>query len=332
MPLIPLDCPSCGANLTVDSNKDAAICEYCGKPYIVKDAIVHNYINNVTNITADTVNVYSQKDFTIKAGVLEKYNGEAVDVVVPNNVKVIGQYAFRELAIESVVVPDSVKKICAGAFGYCQSLLSVTLPDTGIAFENSDKDGWCCGPFMFCSSLEQINIPYTNSEICAYMFHGCKSLKSIVLPDNITSIGVQAFEGCNNLSHIEISNNVETIECGAFSNCSSLTSIVIPDRVTLIGSGAFCGCKNLSKVTIPDSVTRIGSNVFKDCDNPLTLITSVGTFEIDPNDFGLESEVVSIEDMKKKYLMKQNRCTSCGGDFTGLIIKKCSKCGKSKDY
>lgn len=45
MPIIPLTCPSCGANLTVDSFKDAAICEFCGKPYVVKDAIVNNYIN-----------------------------------------------------------------------------------------------------------------------------------------------------------------------------------------------------------------------------------------------------------------------------------------------
>lgn len=48
----------------------------------MKDAIVHNYIQNTINITAGTVNITGQKDFVIEAGVLKKYQGEAVDVVV----------------------------------------------------------------------------------------------------------------------------------------------------------------------------------------------------------------------------------------------------------
>ena len=82
MPIIPLTCPNCGGNLKVDSAKDAAICEYCGKPFIVKDAIINNYIKNETIIntdsfTAENINVYSEKEFEIKAGELLKYNGES---------------------------------------------------------------------------------------------------------------------------------------------------------------------------------------------------------------------------------------------------------------
>ena len=66
MPFIPLQCPNCGANLTVDSDKDAAICEFCGRPYIVKEAIIQTHINSLsTSINAENVNVYTQKDFNI---------------------------------------------------------------------------------------------------------------------------------------------------------------------------------------------------------------------------------------------------------------------------
>ena len=44
MPLIPLNCPLCGASLSIDSTKDATICESCGKPFIVKDAIINSYV------------------------------------------------------------------------------------------------------------------------------------------------------------------------------------------------------------------------------------------------------------------------------------------------
>ena len=52
-------CPNCGANIKVDSNKDAAICEFCGTPFIVEKAVENyniNITNNVTNnIKADKV-------------------------------------------------------------------------------------------------------------------------------------------------------------------------------------------------------------------------------------------------------------------------------------
>lgn len=75
MPLVQANCTNCGANLEVDNTKDAAICPYCGTPFIVEKAI-NNY-NTTNNIRADVVNVYggNSADFVIRAGVLEKYNG-----------------------------------------------------------------------------------------------------------------------------------------------------------------------------------------------------------------------------------------------------------------
>jgi len=41
MPFTPAKCTQCGANLQVDSAKDAAICEHCGTAFIVEKAINH---------------------------------------------------------------------------------------------------------------------------------------------------------------------------------------------------------------------------------------------------------------------------------------------------
>ena len=49
MPFVAAKCPQCGAQLKVNDEKDAAICEFCGTPFIVEKAI-HNYtINNNYN-------------------------------------------------------------------------------------------------------------------------------------------------------------------------------------------------------------------------------------------------------------------------------------------
>ena len=39
MPLVNAKCTNCGGTLTVDASKEAAICDYCGSPYIVEKAI-----------------------------------------------------------------------------------------------------------------------------------------------------------------------------------------------------------------------------------------------------------------------------------------------------
>lgn len=56
MPFVQAKCENCGGLLQVDSSKKAAICPYCGTPYVVQDAI-NNYITNIGNLHADVVNV-----------------------------------------------------------------------------------------------------------------------------------------------------------------------------------------------------------------------------------------------------------------------------------
>lgn len=52
MPLVKAQCPNCMGNLDVDNTKDAAICPFCGTPFIVEKAIqnISNYINNTNYI------------------------------------------------------------------------------------------------------------------------------------------------------------------------------------------------------------------------------------------------------------------------------------------
>lgn len=54
MPLIMAKCTNCGGELEVDSVKEAAVCKYCGTPFITEKA-VNNYNNRIEHLHADTV-------------------------------------------------------------------------------------------------------------------------------------------------------------------------------------------------------------------------------------------------------------------------------------
>ena len=75
--LIEGKCPNCGAMLDVDPSKEAAVCQYCGTPYIVKKAIQNYYINitnNTTNnIRTDVVNIVEQKEEVKGADYYDSY-------------------------------------------------------------------------------------------------------------------------------------------------------------------------------------------------------------------------------------------------------------------
>lgn len=60
MPFVKAQCENCQGLLEVDPSKKAAICPYCGTPYVVQDAI-NNYHTHIDHLHADVVNVNDDK-------------------------------------------------------------------------------------------------------------------------------------------------------------------------------------------------------------------------------------------------------------------------------
>ena len=196
--------------------------------------------------------------FKIKNGILIKYEGEDNDVVIPDGVISIGDFAFSDCAnLESISIPDSVTSIGVGVFSECERLSNVSLPKAITRIENN--------LFQWCKSLKGINIPESVKEIGSSAFYGTK-LKEIVIPHGVNLIEDNAFANCHELSSIDISEDVSVIGHAVFSNCENLTSFTIPQGLTEISGSTFVGCKGLVCVTIPKSVKKIGSSAFSGCE------------------------------------------------------------------
>ena len=259
MPAITVKCPICGCDTIIETDNDAEICSACGRPFIVKDAIVNTYVFG----GHQTVSSNNSKDFVIRAGKLERYEGESLDVIVPDNVVEIGYAAFSNLPVASVKLPKNLKVIHDSAFSECSSLSSITIPDSVTEIDEA------C--FRGCSSLKTIIIPESVKSLGNYVFERCTGLESVTIKGHITEIGEKAFQNCSSLKTVNLPKTLKKIGDCLFENCCSLKSISIPDSVTEIGVLAFYGCSSLKSVVIPDSVTTIGSRAFENC--PLTSLT-----------------------------------------------------------
>ena len=233
---------------------------------------------------------------------------EITDLVIPNGVTSIEDYAFNQCSgLTSVTIPNSVTSIGYGAFSGCSGLTSVTIPNSVTSI----------GEYAFsgCSGLTSIEIPNSVTSIENLAFGNCSGLTSITIPNSVTNIGNDAFGGCSGLTKVTLNSNaiasksysyrsklvdifgvqvkvyvlgdnVTSIGNYAFGNCSALTSITIPNSVTSIGGRAFDCCTGLTSVTIPNSVTSIGSYAFQGCSGLTSItipnnVTSIGSGAFD---------------------------------------------------
>ncbi|MCD8019570.1 MAG: leucine-rich repeat domain-containing protein [Clostridiales bacterium] len=147
------------------------------------------------------------------------YHGSIKKVVVENNVKSIGKYAF-------------------GTYYY--NLTSVTLPSTITSIGDS--------AFRDCSKLTSINLPSNITTIGSFAFEYCTGLKDISLPSSLISVGTCTFAHCSKLKSISIPVRTTVIAIKAFESCTSLKYIFIPTSTTEIQDGAFLSCTSLSDV------------------------------------------------------------------------------------
>ena len=172
------------------------------------------------------------------------------NVVIPETVEVIGDYAFEGADnLKEITILDNVKEIGAGAFQDCNNLSEVVLPD-GITKISEQM-------FYSCGNLETVSIPDTVVSIENRAFSDCLLLKGIALPDNITAIGEYAFSYCSSLENIKLPKNLLKISEGLFDSCEKLVSVDIPAGVKEIDEYAFSGCSLLKEITIPDSIEQM---------------------------------------------------------------------------
>ena len=176
------------------------------------------------------------------------------EIIIPNSVTSIGNYAFSSSGITEITIPDSVVSLGNFAFDGCDDLNEITL---GNGLTTYSK-GYIAG----ANNLETIRLGTGITEIPSYGFAYSESLKTIVLSDSVTTLGYGAFYESTGLTSVYLGNSITEIPENAFRGCTSLETVNISNTVTTISFEAFNGCTSLENITLGTGVQNIYTNAF----------------------------------------------------------------------
>ena len=207
------------------------------------------------------------------------------ELIIPNNVEVIGAYAFYECRGFSgeLRLPEKLIDLQESAFGDCLNLTgSLEIPQGITTIYESTFAG--CGfngtltlhdgitaignrAFENCAFKGELILPRDLVVVADQVFYGCDFSGVLKLPEGLARIGDRAF--ANNwrlMGVLEIPENVLSIGAGAFANCRSIEGLVFPANLEVIryeasyyqDGGAFEGCYGINSIvcegTIPPEI------------------------------------------------------------------------------
>ena len=232
-----------------------------------------------------------------------KMNGEKIAYIEGDSYQVtmIGDNAFSDCnSLISITIPDSITSIGYGIFDGCSSLISVTIGE-GVTSINNHAFSGCYS--LTSIDVDQANTKYisedgvlfSNDKTILVKYPGGNTRALYQIPDSVTTIADYAFEVCKNLISITFGDNSQLTSIGywAFNSCQNLTSITLPDELTTIENRAFRWCSSLTSIVIPSKVESIDDYAFESCKG-LTEITSLSTTPPTISSNILPSNVTSI--------------------------------------
>ncbi|MGM9815748.1 MAG: leucine-rich repeat protein [Lepagella sp.] len=266
------------------------------------------------------------KTATVVAGT---YTG---DIVIPEtitveeeiyDVKRIGDAAFKQQTITSVVIPNSVDSIKTAAFQSCRQLTTLNM-GTGVkycgngafavctALKNlniTDLSAWCgiefydynANPANLAKSIilndetiTDLVIPDDVEEIKDFAFYNVNNLQSITLGSGVKKIGNNVFYYCYNVPSLTIPANVKEIGTGAFTSMRGITEMTIEEGLETIGTDAFKGCQGLTSITFPASLRKIGATAFASCGALNEVSFTAGVDTIAQDAFSLSTRIAKV--------------------------------------
>lgn len=178
------------------------------------------------------------------------------EIVLPDNLEEIGEYAFMYTYLYRMPIPSTVRKLNKGSFNTCNLAWEGRAPELQLPEGITEIPDSC---FFGSINGEYLNLPSTLTRIGKQAFANCY-IHNLKLPANLESVDDFAFYG-SPIFTVEFTGTCRTIGEQAFNGCEFIESIILPNDLEEVPYG-FCGHSHLTEIEIPASVKAIRESAF----------------------------------------------------------------------
>jgi len=198
--------------------------------------------------------------------------------VMPNSVEYVDNQAFASSGLKNITFSTSLSKIGDSAFGWCDNLTEVTLPDNVKTLEGST--------FYGCKNLKSFNMGNGLTEMYGGDLEGCTALESIQWSDCLKKIESRAFYNLGKLKTFIFGPNPKLEEIGDYAFAkTALTSFEMPSSVKMTGNHIFYCCTNLKFLKMGNRITEWDTSNLQGCNALESIQWSDGLKKIEDRAF-----------------------------------------------
>ena len=270
-------------NISQGKNNYGYVAYYANSVIKPTDETIGDYVFRIID-SVPTLIAYTGNDSEITLP--EDYNGEnyaiaervfrnnnkITNVIIPNSVTSIGNYAFYKCSeLTSVTIGNSVTSIGDYAFCNCSGLTSVTIPNLVTSIGDS--------AFSSCSALTSVTIGNSVKSIGNYAFSSCSKLRVVYNYSSLSITAASSNHGYVGYYAKAIITSIDEIQGNfVFRRIIDVYTLVayvgneevisLPENYNgksySIGPSAFEGL-SIKSITIPECVTSIDSKAFYNC-------------------------------------------------------------------
>jgi len=182
-------------------------------------------------------------------------------IVIPQSVSSIGKKAFSMSSLQNIVL-SNITTIEEYTFFECRQLKQLQLPDS----VKHIKEG-----AFYSSGLESVQLSSSLETIEQYAFFNC-SFENVVIPASVKTLNDHAITAQN----IEFQSGSKLSELNAGIISTNTQNIVWPDNLKTLKQYSITSAV-VQNITVPSSVLLIETNAFVDCTNLTQVYIPKGT-------------------------------------------------------
>ena len=172
------------------------------------------------------------------------------------NVFISGDYSMSNSGLKTINFPASLQEIRSMAFYECTSLSGNLEFNEGLTTIGFDA-------FGYCESITGVKLPNSLTSLEGRAFEFCTGITSFIFGSGITSLESNAVRGLHSLEYLYLPATITSVQGFGIYECENLKTLVIASETRIsFPQYTLESCPSIERICVPEDLVDDYQNYF----------------------------------------------------------------------